>query len=121
MNVETDDWEDYTDTLWSHIETFLLNSVKVEYLKNVVNHVPKLFYMFRPSYSVQLAIRYIIKNISGVTSKKALSYIIMGNNELLGYFVQFYLLCREVYTGQFVIKIRSYDKKCVRGIFPVID
>lgn len=115
LNVETDDWEDYTDTLWSHIETFLLNSVKVEYLKNVVNHVPKLFYMFRPSYSVQLAIRYIIKNISGVTSKKALSYIIMGNNELLGYFVQFYLLCREVYTGQFVINIRSYDKKFVRG------
>ena len=47
LNVETDDWEDYTDTLWSHIETFLLNSVKVEYLKNVVNHVPKLFYMIQ--------------------------------------------------------------------------
>ena len=120
INVETDDWDDLNLSLWTSKETFLLNSNKLAYLKDVVNNVPKLMFMFRPAYGVQLALRYIVRNISGVTDKQELSNIILGNNEILGYFLQFYKLCKDVYTGVFISNLGAYDKKFSRGLILAI-
>ena len=42
-------------------EKFLLNGQKMMVLENVVFFVPRLFFCFRPAYSCQLSIRYIVR------------------------------------------------------------
>ena len=68
---------------------FLQNSCKIDYLKNISDRVPKIFYFFRPIYATQLAIRFAVKQISGATEDQEISHIIQKNNDILGFFCTF--------------------------------
>ena len=111
-----DSWEENLEILWTKNETFLPNSVKVDYLKNIIFHLPKIFFLFRPGYSTQLAIRFAVRNLSGSNNNQEISNIIIGNSEILGYFLQFYKLCIDIYTGRWLVSLDQFDKKFNQGL-----
>ena len=113
---EDESWESSNIKLWTESTKFLNNSVRLESLKNVIGLVPKIMLFFRPAYSVQLALRYTVRIISGVTDPIGITNILAENKDLLGYFIQYYELVKEIYTGQFLLNIEKYDKKLVRGL-----
>ena len=51
--------------LFSRNERFCQYTQKVFVLENVINFVPRIFFWFKIDYAVQLALRFIVRIISG--------------------------------------------------------
>ena len=47
-------------------EKYLVNGQKMIVLENVVFFVPRIFFCFRPAYSCQLSIRFIVRLLTGI-------------------------------------------------------
>ena len=113
-------WDEEDEVLWTDTEVFLQNSCKIDYLKNISDRVPKILYFFRPIYATQLAIRFAVKQISGATDEQEISHIIQKNNDILGFFLHFYKICTEVYTGKWLLEPFKEQKKFKEGLFLAI-
>ena len=55
-------------------------------LENVINFIPRIFFWFKIDYAVQLAVRFIVKIISGSEDGEEISGIIEANPEIAKYF-----------------------------------
>ena len=65
--------------LFSRNEIFCEYTQKVFVLENVINFVPRIFFWFKVDYAVQLAVRFIVKIISGLEDSEEISGIIELN------------------------------------------
>ena len=119
-DFKEDDWEENPLVLYTNDETFLKNNTKLNFLNEIEGYLPKIFFFFRPIYATQLAIRYTIMQISSVTDDKQITHIIGSNNEILGYFLKFYELCKDVYTGMWLTKLDNYSNNFNRGLILAI-
>ena len=113
---DDDDWEENPLLLYTNDESFLKNDTKLKFLNEIEGHLPKIFFFFRPIYATQLAIRYATMQISGTKDNKQINHIIGSNNEILGYFLKFYELCKEVYTGAWLTKLETYNNNFNNGL-----
>ena len=57
-------------------EKYLVNGQKMIVLENVVFFVPRIFFCFRPAYSCQLSIRFIVKLLTGIEESAGVEFVI---------------------------------------------
>ena len=112
--------ENETDTSTEVItscEKFLLNGQKMMVLENVVFFVPRLFFCFRPSYSCQLSIRYIVRLLTGITEPSGIGFVIRNNyKDLTRYFGDVKIISEFVHTGKMLITPSQYNTELIKQI-----
>ena len=87
-------------SLWTLSQRFVEQSQKLYVLQNPHEYVPYVALWFRPVYSLQLAVRHIVKIISGFTLPKEINNVINGYPYITRYFKKYVSLNQAVYTGQ---------------------
>ena len=100
------DWPEEKEEIkiWTKSEIYLLNCDKQAFLENVVDKVPKILYLFRPTYSCQLAMHFVIKQLTGWEDKVMIKRYIWSNSEkICKYFVDYFYITRSVFRGEFLI------------------
>ena len=98
-------------------EKFLLNGQKMMVLENVVFFVPRLFFCFRPAYSCQLSIRYIVRLLTGITEPSGIGFVIRNNyKDLTRYFGDVKIISEFIYTGKMLITPSQYNTELIKQI-----
>ena len=87
-------------SLWTFSQKFVEQSQKLYVLQNPHEYVPYVVLWFRPVYSLQLAVRHIVKIISGFTLPSEIDNVINGFPYVTKYFKKYVSLNHAVYTGQ---------------------
>ena len=98
-------------------EKFLLNGQKMMVLENVVFFVPRLFFCFRPAYSCQLSIRYIVRLLTGITEPSGIGFVIRNNyKDLTRYFGDVKIISEFIHTGKMLITPSQYNTELIKQI-----
>ena len=63
-------------SLWTDVETYLLKSQKMLYLKQIEYHLPGILFWARPESALFLATRHVAMKISGEESEKGIENIL---------------------------------------------
>ena len=77
-------------SLWTDVETYLLKSQKMLYLKQIEYHLPGILFWARPESALFLATRHVAMKISGEESEKGIENILDQNEGIFEYFKNFY-------------------------------
>ena len=83
--------------LFTEVETYLLNKQKIKYLEEIVFSLPSLYFWLRPQFSLQVAIRHTVRNLSGVENVRGIESIISQNKGIYNYFVTYWRTVVGVY------------------------
>ena len=68
-------------------------------MENTIYFIPKIILGFRPDYSVQLSMRFIIKLVSGINTVEGICNIIDNNANIIKYFKEIYEFAIHIYKG----------------------
>ena len=80
-------------------EKFYINATKQFIMENTIYFIPKIILGFRPDYSVQLSMRFIIKLVSGINTVEGICNIIDNNANIIKYFKEIYEFAIHIYKG----------------------
>ena len=85
--------------IFTRNEKFYLNSTKQYVMENTIYFIPRIILGFRPDYSVQLSMRFIIKLVSGSNTVEGICNIIENNTNIGKYFREIYEFAIHIYKG----------------------
>ena len=85
--------------IFTRNEKFYLNSTKQYVMENTIYFIPRIILGFRPDYSVQLSMRFIIKLVSGINTEEGICKIIENNTNIGKYFREIYEFAIHIYKG----------------------
>ena len=85
--------------IFTRNEKFYLNSTKQYVMENTIYFIPRIILGFRPDYSVQLSMRFIIKLVSGSNTVEGICNIIENNTNIVKYFREIYEFAIHIYKG----------------------
>ena len=85
--------------IFTRNEKFYLNSTKQYVMENTIYFIPRIILGFRPDYSVQLSMRFIIKLVSGSNTEEGICKIIENNTNIGKYFREIYEFAIHIYKG----------------------
>ena len=77
-------------SLLTDVETYLLKSQKMLYLKQIEYFLPGIIYWFKPESGLFIAIRHTVMKLSGETDPERIENIIDQNEGIFEYFLNFF-------------------------------
>lgn len=105
-------------------QKFVLHSTKKYVLQNVSYFTPTIMFFFKPEYSVQIAVRFVIKLISGYTETKHIEAILARNMKIYNFFKEFLAISEYVYRGDVLIHFmtnETLNKKLIAALIENIS
>ena len=79
------------------VESFLLKSQKMLYLKQIEYHLPGILYWKKPESGLFLAVRHAAMKVSGETNPEIIENIIDNNEGIFEFFKNFFNTTVNVY------------------------
>ena len=86
-------------------------------LENAVFFVPRIFFCFRPSYSCQISIRFIVKLLTGIEEAAGIEWIIRNNvKNLTRYFKNIQIISEFIHSGRFLQMPSQFNEELIKQI-----
>ena len=98
---------------YSNNERFIQNSLKQNLLLNVQDFVPKIFFLFRPAYCVQLSVRYMVRLFLG-EQNEIIENAISKNPSLYKFFLYCHALGKYIYTEEILQNPDKYGRQFIQ-------
>ena len=111
-------------SLFTKNQKFCIYAQKKHILDNVVHFVPRVFYLFKIDYAVQIAIRYMVKMLSGTEDSNHINSIISANPGINEYFVNFLEIVEYVYKGNLIksyLSNEAFNTQILSSLVEVIE
>ena len=98
-------------------EKYLVNGQKMIVLENVVFFVPRIFFCFRPAYSCQLSIRFIVRLLTGIEESAGVEWVIRNNvKSLTRYFKNIQIISEFIYSGKMLQMPSQFNEELTKQI-----
>ena len=107
--------------IFTNNQRFIANSEKKYVLENILHFVPKVLFWFKPTYAVQMAVRFTVKMLSGETNNQAISVLIKTNAGIGQYFESFFSICISIYTGNFLNNVMINENFSVLALGALLE
>ena len=120
---EWEEEDEFSVEIFSKSEKFCLNANKQYILEKCGQVIPRIFYTFRPSYGIQLSVRFVLQLITGTTDRMLISHIIANNKRRLArYFSDTFILMQHITKGGIVTGHLVYNEELIKQIlFSIIE
>ena len=84
-------------TVFTENERFVLNENKKQFLLEINFNVPQILFWFKPEFGVNLASKYALRQLTGVTDPAHLNHLVKNNKGVFNYLVPFFKISVHLY------------------------
>ena len=107
--------------IFTNNQRFMANTQKKYVLENILHFVPKVLFWFKPTYAVQMAVRFTVRMLSGETNNQAISALIKTNSGISQYFENFLSVCISIFTGNFLNNVMINEHFSVLALGALLE
>ena len=107
--------------IFTNNQRFIANTQKKYVLENILHFVPKVLFWFKPTYAVQMAVRFTVRMLSGETNNQAISALIKTNSGISQYFENFLSVCISIFTGNFLNNVMINEHFSVLALGALLE